>query len=158
MWLRWVSHVGADPRVYNTQVRYTKHPIDLCKTHPGVIYLSTMSTVCATLARCYLHRSSTHRVYHTRVWNTRFLDLKRSLSKLTLGFKTVLLCKNVDSKMWPYLTWPWPELGQKSGWMTSQGQMTVSVDICVQNDPENIVARYVGDFYFIVTFCCLTLT
>ena len=33
----------------------------------------------------------------------------------------------------------WPDLGRRqSGWMTSWGQMIVTIDICLQNDPENI--------------------
>ena len=31
---------------------------------------------------------------------------------------------------------PWPDL-QQVIWMTSQGQMTIIVDINAQNDPEN---------------------
>ena len=36
--------------------------------------------------------------------------------------------------------------------------MTVTIDICVQNDPENMCRTACCDFYFIVTFCDLTLT
>ena len=36
--------------------------------------------------------------------------------------------------------------------------MTVIIEICVQNDPENIFARHVCEFYFIVTFSNLILT
>ena len=36
-----------------------------------------------------------------------------------LSKKHVLLCKNFDLKIWPFFTWPWPDLRQKSGWMTS---------------------------------------
>ena len=48
------------------------------------------------------------------------------------------LCQNIDMKNCNYLTWPWPDFGQKSGWMASYGQMTVTIDICVQNGPENM--------------------
>ena len=41
--------------------------------------------------------------------------------------------------------------------MTSWGQMIITIDIYVQNDPENIVARHACDL-FLVTLCDLTGT
>ena len=35
--------------------------------------------------------------------------------------------------------------------------MTVTIDICAQNDPENMCCMACFDFYFVVTFCDLTL-
>ena len=42
--------------------------------------------------------------------------------------------------------------------MMSWGQRTITIDICVQNGPENMCHAAVCDFYFIVTFCDLALT
>ena len=42
--------------------------------------------------------------------------------------------------------------------MTPWGQMTVTIDICVQNDPESLNRTALSDLYVIVTFCDITLT
>ena len=62
-------------------------------------------------------------------------------------------CPDIHLKIWPYLTWPWPVLRQKLLWMKPyKGQMTVTMT------QKTCVARHVCNFYFIVTFCDLTLT
>ena len=49
-----------------------------------------------------------------------------------------LLCKNIDLKIRSYLTWVWPDIRQKSYWMTLWDQMAFSLTIHLQNDPENV--------------------
>ena len=55
------------------------------------------------------------------------------------------LCKNIVLKIGPYLTWPWPDLRQVmlDGVI---GSMTVTINVCVQNDPENMCRMHVWDF------------
>ena len=48
-----------------------------------------------------------------------------------------------------FFTLPWPDLRQKLGWMASQGQMAVTIDVYVQNHPEN---TYVSKGMFVILF------
>ena len=46
-------------------------------------------------------------------------------------------CKDTVFKVLPYFTWPWSELCQIR-LDDVIGSMTITIDICVQNDPENM--------------------
>ena len=60
-------------------------------------------------------------------------------------------------KIFPYLTWPWPNFRQKSSLMTPLGQMIITIDIYVDNDSENLCRTSCLWLLFLVTFCDLTL-
>ena len=68
------------------------------------------------------------------------------------------LNENSDLKIWSCSTRPWPDSCQKSSLMVSWGQMTINIDIQVQNDPENTCCTACLWLLFSVTFCDLTLT
>ena len=79
------------------------------------------------------------------IFNLRFLGLLGIVDEISryiwkpyeiLIRKYLVYCKNIDLRVWPYLPWPWPELYQRSSWMTSFKWPSLS--IYVQNDPHNM--------------------
>ena len=48
-----------------------------------------------------------------------------------------------------YLAWVWPDLRQKSSWMASNGQMTITVGIYAHEGSENMCCTtFVVNFIF----------
>ena len=50
-------------------------------------------------------------IFGSSTYRRKTYDIFETVMKFRV--RNLLLCKNIDSKIWPYLTWPWRDLHQK---------------------------------------------